>query len=74
MNKKLILIPLLIIGGGILAGVSGFMFLQSSSVEASETDEFQDNVELVQNEPEQKEGKDFYVEIHDGVGSSDSLN
>jgi flagellar basal body-associated protein FliL len=71
MNKKLILIPLLIIGGGILAGVSGFMFLQSSTVEATETDEFQDNVELVQNE---KEGKDFYIEIHDGVGSSDSLN
>ena len=69
--NKLILIPLIIIGGGILAGVSGFMFLQSSSVEASETDEFQDNVELVQNE---KEGKDFYIEIHDGVGSSDSLN
>ena len=69
--NKLILIPLLIIGGGILAGVSGFMFLQSSSVEATETEEFQNNVELVQNE---KEGKDFYIEIHDGVGSSDSLN
>ena len=71
MNKKLILIPLIIIGAGILAGVSGFMFLQSSSVEATETEEFQNNVELVQNE---KEGKDFYIEIHDGVGSSDSLN
>lgn len=69
--NKLILIPLLIIGAGILAGVSGFMFLQSSSVEATETDEFQDNVELVQNE---KEGQDFFIEIHDGVGSSDSLN
>jgi len=75
MNKKLILIPLLIIGGGVLAGVSGFMFLQSSSAEAVETEEFQNNVELVQNaEPEKKQGKTFYVEIHDGVGSSDSLN
>jgi len=55
MNKKLILIPLLIIGGGVLAGVSGFMFLQSSSAEAVETEEFQNNVELVQNaEPEKK--------------------
>jgi len=72
MNKKLILIPLLVIGGGILAGVSGFMFM-SSSVEAVETEEIQD-VELVQNaEPEQKEGKKYYIEIHDGVGSSDSL-
>ncbi|MCP6727423.1 MAG: hypothetical protein KJI69_05440 [Patescibacteria group bacterium] len=68
------MIPLIIIGGGILAGVSGFMFLQSSSVEAVETEEFQDTVELVQNELEEKEGKDFYIEIHDGVGSSDSLN
>lgn len=74
MNKKLILIPLLVIGGGILVGVSGFMFVQSSSAEAIETEEFQNNVELVQNaEPEQKEGKKYYIEIHDGVGSSDSL-
>jgi len=73
MNKKLILIPLILIGGAIFLGISaGFMLVDSTSVEASETDEFQDNVELVQNE--QKEGKDFYVEIQDGVGSSDSLN
>ena len=75
MNKKLILIPIIIIGAGIFAGIGGFMFVQNTSVEAVETDEFQENVELVQNtEPEQKEGRVINIEIHDGVGSSDSIN
>jgi len=75
LNKKLILIPIIIIGAGIFAGIGGFMFVQNTSVEAVETDEFQENVELVQNtEPEQKEGRVITIEIHDGVGSSDKIN
>lgn len=65
MNKILLVIPIIIA----IAGISAFVFIDSTSVEAVETDEIQD-VELTQQEPE---GKDYYIEIHDGVGSSDSL-
>ena len=75
MNKKLILLPILIIGGAILlGGASAFIFVDNSTVEAIETDEFQDDVELVQNSEPKKEGRVINIEIHDGVGSSDNIN
>ncbi len=66
MNKILLVIPIIIA----IAGISAFIFIDSTSVEAVETDQIQD-VDTLKQEPE---GKDYYIEIHDGVGSSDSLN
>lgn len=74
MNKKLILIPIIIIGAGLFAGIGGFMFVDNSTVEAIETDEFQENVELIQNNEPEQEGRVINIEIHDGVGSSDKIN
>jgi hypothetical protein len=67
LNKILLVIPIIIA----IAGISAFVFIDSTSVEAVETDQIQDVDLTLKQEPE---GKDFYIEIHDGVGSSDSLN